>query len=107
MAGYLLGFSSRSHHQIDTPVRELLTQLFGEIVDNNPEGPTTLFLEELEMTPPRRHIAGQIAMVTRRCQERRYFLRPDNYICCVAVPLSVVRCIQSDSIARAFRSEVV
>ena len=32
------------------------------------------------MTPPRRHIAGQIAMVTRRCSERRYFLRPDDYI---------------------------
>ncbi len=32
------------------------------------------------MTPPRRHIAGQIAMITRRCAQRRYFLRPDDYI---------------------------
>ena len=32
------------------------------------------------MTQPRRHIAGQVAMLTRRCSERRYFLRPDDYI---------------------------
>lgn len=32
------------------------------------------------MTKPRRHIAGQVAMLTRRCSERRYFLRPDEYI---------------------------
>ena len=32
------------------------------------------------MTKPRRHIAGQIALLTRRCSERRYFLRPDDYI---------------------------
>ena len=32
------------------------------------------------MTQPRRHIAGQIAMLTRRCSQRRYFLRPDDYI---------------------------
>lgn len=32
------------------------------------------------MTQPRRHIAGQVALLTRRCFERRYFLRPDNYI---------------------------
>ncbi len=32
------------------------------------------------MTKPRRHIAGQVAMLTRRCSERRYFLRPDDYI---------------------------
>ncbi len=32
------------------------------------------------MTQPRRHIAGQVAMLTRRCFERRYFLRPDDYI---------------------------
>ena len=32
------------------------------------------------MTQPRRHIAGQVAMLTRRCSERRYFLRPDGYI---------------------------
>ena len=32
------------------------------------------------MTQPRRHIAGQVAMLTRRCSERRHFLRPDTYI---------------------------
>lgn len=32
------------------------------------------------MTKPRRHIAGQVALITRRCSERRYFLRPDDYI---------------------------
>ena len=32
------------------------------------------------MTLPRRHIAGQVALLTRRCSERRYFLRPDAYI---------------------------
>lgn len=32
------------------------------------------------MTKPRRHIAGQVALLTRRCSERRYFLRPDDYI---------------------------
>ena len=32
------------------------------------------------MTQPRRHIAGQIAFITRRCSERRFFLRPDDYI---------------------------
>ena len=32
------------------------------------------------MTKPRRHIPGQVAMVTRRCAQRRYFLRPDSYI---------------------------
>ena len=32
------------------------------------------------MTKPRRHIAGQVALLTRRCSERRYFLRPDGYI---------------------------
>ena len=32
------------------------------------------------MTEPRRHIAGQVAFLTRRCSERRYFLRPDDFI---------------------------
>ena len=32
------------------------------------------------MTKPRRHIEGQVALLTRRCSERRYFLRPDDYI---------------------------
>ena len=32
------------------------------------------------MTMPRRHIAGQVSMITRRISERRYFLRPDDYI---------------------------
>lgn len=32
------------------------------------------------MTEPRRHIAGQVAMTSRRCSERRYFLRPDKFI---------------------------
>ncbi len=32
------------------------------------------------MTKPRRHIAGQVALLTRRCSERRYFLRPDDYL---------------------------
>ena len=32
------------------------------------------------MTKPRRHIAGQVAMLTRRCSERRHFLRPDDEI---------------------------
>jgi putative transposase len=32
------------------------------------------------MTRPRRHIAGQVVMLTRRCFERRFFLRPDHYI---------------------------
>ena len=32
------------------------------------------------MTKPRRHIPGQVALVTRCCSERRYFLKPDDYI---------------------------
>lgn len=32
------------------------------------------------MTQPRRHIAGQVALLTRRCHGRKYFLRPDDYI---------------------------
>ncbi len=32
------------------------------------------------MTRPRRHIAGQVVMITRRCFERRFFLRPDDTI---------------------------
>lgn len=32
------------------------------------------------MTPPRRHIAGQVVLLTRRCFQRRFFLRPDNFI---------------------------
>ena len=32
------------------------------------------------MTQPRRHIPGQVTMLTRRCLERRYFLRPDDFI---------------------------
>ena len=41
---------------------------------------STPFFWSIEMTQPRRHIAGQIALLTRRCSERRYFLRPDDYI---------------------------
>jgi putative transposase len=32
------------------------------------------------MTRPRRHIAGQVVMLTRRTFERRFFLRPDDYL---------------------------
>lgn len=32
------------------------------------------------MTAPRRHLAGQVSLITRRCSERRNFLRPDAYI---------------------------
>lgn len=32
------------------------------------------------MTKPRRHIAGQVAMLTRHCVGRQYLLRPDGYI---------------------------
>lgn len=36
------------------------------------------------MTPPRRHIAGQVVLLTRRCFQRRFFLRPDSFINSVA-----------------------
>jgi putative transposase len=36
------------------------------------------------MTRPRRHIPGQVVMLTRRCFERRFFLRPDDYMNAVA-----------------------
>ncbi len=32
------------------------------------------------MTRPRRHIDGQIVMMTRRCFQRRFLLRPDDWI---------------------------
>lgn len=32
------------------------------------------------MTQIRRHIAGQVVMLTRRCFQRRFFLRPDDFI---------------------------
>lgn len=32
------------------------------------------------MTEPRRHIAGQVVLLTRRCFQRRFFLRPDKFI---------------------------
>src|SRR5690625_4986484 len=32
------------------------------------------------MTKPRRHIAGQVALLTRRCAGKQYLLRPDKYI---------------------------
>lgn len=32
------------------------------------------------MTPPRRHLAREVILLTRRCMERRHFLRPDPYI---------------------------
>lgn len=32
------------------------------------------------MTKPRRHVAGQIALLTRRCLEQRHYLRPDDYM---------------------------
>lgn len=32
------------------------------------------------MTKPRRHLPGQVAMLTRRCSEGRFFLRPDKFI---------------------------
>lgn len=31
------------------------------------------------MTAPRRHLPGQVSLITRRCSERRNFLRPDDY----------------------------
>lgn len=32
------------------------------------------------MTAPRQHIPGQAVLITRRTSERRYFLRPDNFL---------------------------
>ena len=32
------------------------------------------------MTKPRRHIAGQVAELTRQCTQRQFMLRPDDYI---------------------------
>src|SRR5690554_6580465 len=32
------------------------------------------------MTRPRRHVPGQVVQLTRRCSERRFFLRPDSKI---------------------------
>ena len=42
------------------------------------------------MTRPRRHIPGQLVMLTRRCLHRRYLLRPDNWINSV-VPFEIGR----------------
>ena len=36
------------------------------------------------MTMPRRHIQGQVAMLTRRCVDRCFFLRPDDTINAIA-----------------------
>ena len=32
------------------------------------------------MTQPRRHIAGQVVHLSRRCFQRKFFLRPDSFI---------------------------
>ncbi len=37
-------------------------------------------LRRCSMTQPRRHIAGQVVYLSRRCFQRKFFLRPDSFI---------------------------
>ena len=37
------------------------------------------------MTKPRQHLRGQVVLLTRRTEERRYFLRPSTHVCRVVL----------------------
>lgn len=55
------------------------TQNHYEDIDNKKDD-INLVSRRLSMTPPRRHIPGQVALLTRRCFQGNYYLRPDDLI---------------------------